>query len=100
MSRTFRTDVHAFRAEFNAFRTEVYSRFEQIDARFEQIDARFEKVDARFDALEQLVHDGHDRLSSQMRMLHEELIERIRTMSEGRDSGGPAPSRPGRRKRS
>ena len=70
---TFRTDVHAFRAEFNAFRTEVYSRFEQIDARFERIDMQFERVYA------------------QMRMLHEDLIERIKALGNGRDAVATTP---------
>ena len=66
--------------EFAAFRVEVNARFDQVDARFERIDAQFERV------------------YSQMRMLHEDLIDRIKALGEGRDAGATAPPRPRRPK--
>ena len=66
--------------EVAAFRTEVNARFDQVDARFERIDSQFDKA------------------YSQMRMLHEDLIDRIKTLGERRDAGAMAP-RPRRPKR-
>ena len=91
--------------EIAAFRRDVNARFEQIDARFEQIDARFERVDAqfhqmedRFDRVERRVSDDIEHLYARMRMLHEELIDRIKIGREGPDSGeSDVPRRPRQR---
>jgi hypothetical protein len=67
--------------ELAAFRADVTARFDQVNSRFERIDAQFEQV------------------YSQMRMLHEDLIDRIKTLGERRDAGATAPPRPPRPKR-
>ena len=63
--------------ELAEFRAEVNARFDQVDTRFERIDTQFERV------------------YSQMRMLHEDLIARIKTLGERNATG--TPSRPRRR---
>jgi len=85
--------------ELAEFRRETNARFAQIDARFVQIDARFAQVDARFDRLEQRMTTDKAELYAHMRMLHEELIERIsvgREVSEG--AGGSGAQRQSRRR--
>ena len=97
--------------ELAAFRKDVNTRFERIDARFERIDARFEQIDARFDRIEARL-DGHDsrfdrieariseesdRLYARMRILHEELVERIKTIGEGRSRDAQPPRRRSKR---
>lgn len=67
----------------------IDARFEAIDARFEAIDARFETVEARFDKLERGMSDEFEHLYARMRLLHEELIDRIRIGGEGRAGEPP-----------
>jgi len=76
------------------------ARFEQVDARFDRIDARFEQVDARFDRLEQRMVTDKEELYAHMRMLHEQLIERIKIGREVSDGGsGSSAHRQSRRRR-
>jgi len=91
----FRTDVNARFDQVDAFRADVNARFERIDTRFDQIDARFAQVDARFDRVDarfERIDAQFERVYSQMRMLHEDLIDRIKALGERRDAGAPAPS--------
>jgi hypothetical protein len=76
--------LHSLPQELAAFRIEVHTRFAQADDRFE--------------SLERHLEDVRDQLSAQMRMLYEDLVERIMRISEARDSAGPPPARSGRRK--
>lgn len=55
-------------------------------------------VNARFDKLERLVREEDERRYSRMRMLHEELIDRIRIGRQGPYGSEPnAPRQPRRR---
>ena len=54
------------------------------------------ETNARFDRLEQRLVTDKEELYTHMRVLHEELVERIRTIRRGRD--GAPPSRRGRKK--
>jgi ATPase subunit of ABC transporter with duplicated ATPase domains len=74
--------------ELAAFRSEVNARFEQVDARFDQVDARFAQIDMRFAQIDA----QFERMYSQMRMLHEDLVDRIKALSDGRDARATAPS--------
>jgi hypothetical protein len=76
--------------ELAEFRRETNERFEQIDARFEQMDDRFSRV-------ERLISEESERLYARMRMLHEEVINRIRTGSEGPANGDSDTPRRSRR---
>jgi chromosome segregation ATPase len=104
-------ELAAFRKDVNTRFERIDARFERIDARFEQIDARFEQIDARFDRIEARL-DGHDsrfdrieariseesdRLYARMRILHEELVERIKTIGEGRSRDAQPPRRRSKR---
>ena len=60
--------------ELAAFRAEVNTRFERIDEQFE-------------------------RVYSQMRMFHEDLVDRIKALGEGRDTGATTLPRTRRPKR-
>ena len=103
--QTLPGEIAAFRRDVNARFGQIDARFGQIDARFEQIDARFERVGAqfhqmedRFDRVERRVSDDIEHLYARMRMLHEELIDRIKIGREGPDSGeSDVPRRPRRR---
>jgi chromosome segregation ATPase len=94
--------------ELAAFRTEANHRFERIDARLDQIDRRLEQVDARFDQIDRRLEqvdarfdqmDGRfshidtqfERVYSQMRTLHEDLVDRIKVLGEGRNGSTTAP---------
>jgi hypothetical protein len=84
--------------EIAAFRRDVNARFEQIDARFERVDAQFHQMEDRFDRVERRVSDDIEHLYARMRMLHEELIDRIKIGREGPDSGeSDVPRRPRQR---
>jgi hypothetical protein len=76
--------------EFAAFRIEVRERFAQIDARFGEVDDRFTRLEAR------ITHES-EYLYARMRMLHEELIERIERLGES--SHGSGSNSPRRRRR-
>ena len=41
------------------------------------------EVSAEFSAVRAELRDGHERLGSQMRLLHEDLVERIKWLGEG-----------------
>ena len=80
-------------SEFRATAEDRYAwidhRFDTIDRRFEAIDQRFEAVDRRFDAIDREfvavraeIREGHDETRRYMRVLYEDLIERIKTMRE------------------
>jgi predicted nucleic acid-binding Zn-ribbon protein len=56
----------------------IDQKFEGIDRRFEAIDQRFAAVDQRFDGLERKI----DQSSGQSRALFEEIISRLKTISE------------------
>ena len=77
--------VDARFAQVDARFEQVDGRFAQVDARFEQVDGRFDQVDARFDRLEQRMTTDKAELYAHMRMLHEELIERIKIGREASD---------------
>jgi len=66
------------------FQREANTRFEQIDARLDQIDGRLDGHDSRFDRLEARITGESGRLYARMRMLHEDLVERIKTIGERR----------------
>ena len=53
-----------------------------------QVVGRFERIDTQF-----------GRVYSQMRMVHEDLVDRIKALGEGRDTGATTPPRPRRPKR-
>jgi predicted nuclease with TOPRIM domain len=73
--------------ELAEFRRETNARFEQIDERFEQIASQFHQVDDRFNKLERHVTTEFEQLYARMRMLHEELIDRIKIGRQGPDDG-------------
>jgi chromosome segregation ATPase len=82
------------RVEFSAIRqhldhhdkrfAQVDRRFDQVDRRFDQVDQRFDQVDQRFDQLENHIREGDEETRHQMRMLHEEVINRIALLQEHR----------------
>jgi hypothetical protein len=56
------------------------------------------ETNARFGQVERRISEESEQLYARMRMLHEELINRIRIGREGRDGGEPgAPRQPRRR---
>jgi chromosome segregation ATPase len=92
----FRHDVgHRFDRVDERLET-IDHRFDGIDDRLQKVDRRFGVVDDRLDSLEQAMRDGYDRLSSQMRILHEDLIERIKTLGEASRPGGSGQPRAAR----
>jgi chromosome segregation ATPase len=82
--------------ELAAFRQEVNARFEAIDARFDAVDTRFVGVNARLDAIDARIARESEDLYARMRLLHEELVKRIKTIGEG-STGGDRPPQPRRR---
>ena len=62
----------------------IDGRLDHIDGRLDQIDRRLDDHDSRFDRLEARITEEGDRLYARMRMLHEDLVERIKAISEGR----------------
>ena len=55
-----------------------------------------QEVNARFDAMERRITAESEDLYARMRLLHEELVNRIKTISEGRDPGEPPRRKPKR----
>jgi len=102
-------DLAAFRAEVNVRFDQVDARFDQVDARFERVDSRFDRIDTQFqrideqferiDARFQRIDDQFEQMYSQMRMLHEDLIGRIKALGEERHAGTTTPPRSPRSKR-
>lgn len=65
---SLRQEVGVFRQELDSFRVEV--------------NARFDRVDARFDTVERRMTEELEHLYARMRLLHENLIDRIRIGDE------------------
>ena len=75
------------KVEFSAIRQHLDhhdERFAQVDRRFDQVDRRFDQVDQRFDQLENHIREGDEETRHQMRILHEEVINRIALLQEHR----------------
>ena len=68
-------EVAAFRSEFDTFRTDVDAFRSEFNTFRTDVNAQFERV------------------YSQMRMLHEDLIERLKALGEARNAGATAPPR-------
>jgi hypothetical protein len=77
--------------------TQMDRRFEQLEGRLDHIDVRLQEWDDRFTRLEQRISSESEHLYGRMRMLHGELIDRIRLGREG--PHGDEPKSPRRRKR-
>ena len=67
----------------------VDTRLDRVDARLEHVDTRLDRVDARLDRLEAgqnelrtHLDDRIDELGQQMRVLHEDVIDRIAATRE------------------
>ena len=87
--------VDRLETRFDELTVHMNARFAQVDARFDAVDARFDAVDARFDSVEQVLislqtqitsnhrefRERFDELGRHMRVLHEELIDRIATIN-------------------
>ena len=76
-------EMAAFRHEFDSFRREVNTRFDGVDAGLDKVERRM---------TEEIEH-----LYARMRLLHENLIDRIKIGGEVRDDSEPPTPR--RRKR-
>ena len=68
------------KVEFSAIRQHL----DHHDERFNQVDRRFDQVDQRFDQLENHIREGDEETRHQMRILHEEVINRIALLQEHR----------------
>jgi chromosome segregation ATPase len=84
-------------AQVDARFTQMDRRFEQLEGRLDHIDVRLQEWDDRFTRLEQRISSESEHLYGRMRMLHGELIDRIRLGREG--PHGDEPKSPRRRKR-
>ena len=84
-------------AQVDARFTQMDRRFEQLEGRLDHIDVRLQEWDDRFTRLEQRISAESEQLYGRMRMLHEELIDRISIGHEGPDDD--APKAPRRRRR-
>lgn len=73
------------RVEFSAIRTEIRDGdahvIRDLEAKISSGDEETRRV------LRQEIHESHDDLGRQMRMLHEDVVERLKVMQDGR----PAP---------
>jgi chromosome segregation ATPase len=81
-------------AQILQLREEVDARFDAVDARFDAVDARFDAVDARFDevgarisaterTLREEIVAGDERILTQVRVLHEDVVSRLALIQEG-----------------
>jgi len=68
------------KVEFSAIRQHL----DHHDERFNQVDRRFDQVDRRFDQVENHIREGDEETRHQMRILHEEVINRIALLQEHR----------------
>jgi len=74
-------ELAAFRSEFDTFRTDVDAFRSEFNTFRTDVNAQFERV------------------YSQMRMLHEDLIDRIKALGEAWDAASPPRPRRPKRKR-
>ncbi len=82
--------LREFRGEFNAFRVEVRNEFAAVRKEFrEEIAKSADSV--RFD-LRKEITESADETRRQMRVLHEDLVQRIKTLGEGFPPPNTAPS--------
>jgi chromosome segregation ATPase len=78
------------RLEDNAAKLEgrfdnLEGRFAILEGRFDRLEGRVDKLEGRFDKLEECLETGLQDLGHQMRILHEDVIDRIKALSDPSD---------------
>jgi hypothetical protein len=66
--------------ELSNLRADTTMRFDAIDQRFDAIDQRFDAIHREFASVRAEIREGNEDSRRSMRMLYEELIERMKWM--------------------